>query len=139
MAIARGAWGRAEVLAEQAQSVLRRAGIEESYPTPLVCAVQARIALHRGDAPAIRQGLVSAQRMRYLLTYALPYFAVQTRIELIRVYLALADLAGARTLMQEIDELLERRPDLGSLVDQARSFGPASQTITVQAPEERRR
>jgi LuxR family maltose regulon positive regulatory protein len=55
-----------------------------------------------------------------LLTYALPYLAVQARIELIRVHLALADLAGARTLMREVDELLRRRPGLGNLVDEAR-------------------
>jgi LuxR family transcriptional regulator, maltose regulon positive regulatory protein len=57
-----------------------------------------------------------------LLTYALPYFAVQARIELIRVHLALADLAGARTLMREVDELLRRRPGLGSLVGEAQAL-----------------
>ena len=119
VAMARGDWGRAEVLAGQARAVLRRAGIEESYATPLVCAVQARAALHRGDVPAARQELVSAQRLRHLLTYALPYFAVQARIELVRVHLALADLAGARTLMREIDELLRRRPGLGTLAGEA--------------------
>jgi LuxR family transcriptional regulator, maltose regulon positive regulatory protein len=36
-------------------------------------------------------------------------------MELARVHLALADLAGARTLMREIDELLRRRPGLGTL------------------------
>ena len=36
-------------------------------------------------------------------TYALPHVAVQARIELTRVYIALADLAGARTLMREVD------------------------------------
>ncbi|MGO9216665.1 MAG: hypothetical protein ACLP5E_02660 [Streptosporangiaceae bacterium] len=77
-----------------------RAGIEESFATPLVCALQARTALRRGDVPAARQELISAQRLRHLLTYALPYFAVQARIELIRVHLVLADLAGARTLMR---------------------------------------
>jgi LuxR family maltose regulon positive regulatory protein len=57
------------------------------------------------------------------MTYAAPVLAVQVRIELIRVYLALADLAGARTLMQEIDELLRRRPALGTLVDEAQALG----------------
>ncbi len=112
-------WDRAEVLAGQASAVLRRAGIAESYATPLVSAVQARSAMHRGDVPAARQQLVSAQRLRHLLTYALPYLAVQARIELIRVHLALADLPGARTLMREVDELLRRRPGLGNLVDEA--------------------
>ena len=122
VAIARGDWDRAEVLAGQAAAVLRRAGIEESYATPLVCAVQARAAMHRGDVPAARQELVSAQRLRHLLTYALPYFAVQARIELARVHLALADLAGARTLMREVDELLRRRPGLGTLAGEAQAL-----------------
>jgi LuxR family maltose regulon positive regulatory protein len=122
VAMARSDWGRAEVLAGQAGAVLRRAGTEESCATPLVSALRARTALHRGDVPAVRQELVSAQRLRHLLTYALPYFAVQARIELIRVHLALADLAGARTLMREVDELLRRRPGLGTLAGQAQAL-----------------
>jgi LuxR family maltose regulon positive regulatory protein len=122
VAIARGAWGRAEALAGQAGEVLRRAGIEDSYATPLVSAVSARAAMHRGDVPTARRELLSAQRLRHLLTYALPYFAVQARIELIRVHLALADLAGARTLMWEVDELLRRRPGLGNLSGQAQEL-----------------
>jgi DNA-binding CsgD family transcriptional regulator len=53
------------------------------------------------------------------MTYAQPHWAVQTRIELIRVHLALDDLAGAWTLMVEIDEILKRRPDLGTLIGEA--------------------
>ena len=99
---------------------MRQAGIEDSYATTLVCAVQGRVALNRGDVQAARRHLVSAQRTRSLLTYAFPHMAVQARIELIRVHLALGDLAGARTLMHEVDELLRRRPGLGSLVGEAR-------------------
>jgi hypothetical protein len=36
------------------------------------------------------------------------HLAVQARIELARAHLALADLAGARTLMREVDDLLRR-------------------------------
>jgi LuxR family maltose regulon positive regulatory protein len=57
-----------------------------------------------------------------LLTYAQPHTAVQARIELIRVHLALDDLAGARMLMGEIDELLKRRPGVGTLVDEAKAL-----------------
>jgi LuxR family transcriptional regulator, maltose regulon positive regulatory protein len=119
LAMARGQWDRAETFAEQARDVLRTAGAEESFATPLVCAVRARVHLHRGNVPAARQELVRAQRLRPLLTYALPHVAVQARIELARAHLALADLAGARTLAREIDDLLNRRPGLGTLVDQA--------------------
>jgi LuxR family maltose regulon positive regulatory protein len=88
----------------------------------LVCAVQARMALHRGDVPAARQELVTAQRQRHLLTYAEPHLAVQARIELIRVHLALADIAGARTLMHEVDEILRHRPGLGTLAGEAEAL-----------------
>jgi LuxR family maltose regulon positive regulatory protein len=119
VAMAHRQWSRAEVMADQASAVLHRVGIDESYAKPLVCAVRARVALHGGDAPAARQELVSAQRQRHLLTYAMPQLAVQARIELVRVHLALADLAGARTLMREIDELLRRRPGLRYLANEA--------------------
>jgi LuxR family maltose regulon positive regulatory protein len=122
IAIARGQWDRAAVLASQARAPLRQAGVEQSYVTPLACAVQARIALHRGDVPAARQQLVTAQRLRPVLTHAVPHLAVQARIELARAHLALADLPGARTLMREVDELLWRRPGLGTLADQAQGL-----------------
>ena len=64
-------------------------------------------------SPAARRELVSAQRLRSFLTYVFPHLAVQARLELIRVHLALADMAGARTLMREIDEILKRRPGPG--------------------------
>ena len=122
IAMARSEWDRAEALTGQAGTVLREAGIEESFATPLVRAMRARMALHRGDAQAARRELVSAQHPRRLLTYAFPHLAVQARIELIRAYLALADLAGARTLMREVDDLLRRRPGLGNLVGEAETL-----------------
>jgi LuxR family transcriptional regulator, maltose regulon positive regulatory protein len=117
LAMTRGEWSQAEAFAGQAREVERRAGIEELA----VCAVQARVAVHQGDMTAARRELVSAQRLRPSFT-AYPHLAVQTRIELIRVHLALADVAGARTLMREIDEILKRRPDLGVLVGEARAL-----------------
>ena len=122
VAMARSQWDRAEALAERAGTVLRRAGIEESYATPLVSAVRARTALHRSDLPAVHQELARAQRLRHLLTYALPHFAVQARVELARVHPALADLAGARTLMREVDHLLWRRAGLGTLAGEAQTL-----------------
>jgi LuxR family transcriptional regulator, maltose regulon positive regulatory protein len=118
LAMARGQWSRAEILADEAGAVLRRAKFEGA----LACAVQARVAVHRGDIPAARQHLVNAQRVRPTLTYAIPHLAVQARIELARAHLGLADIAGAKTLMREIDEVLRRRPALGNLADEARAL-----------------
>jgi LuxR family transcriptional regulator, maltose regulon positive regulatory protein len=134
LAMAGGDWSRAETLASQAGDPLRRIGMQSL----LVSAVRARAAMHRGDVAAARRDLVTAQRLRPLATYAIPHLAVQARIELARVHLALADVAGARTLMREIDEILKRRPGLGTLVGQARELrarlpaerGPASRGVS---------
>jgi LuxR family maltose regulon positive regulatory protein len=115
VAMARNQWNQAEALAGQARSLLDQAGLEDAT----VCAAQARVALHRGDVPAARRELASAQRLRSLLTYAQPHVAVQTRIELIRAHIALADISGARTLMREVDDVLKLRPGLGILVGEA--------------------
>jgi LuxR family maltose regulon positive regulatory protein len=114
-AMARNRWSQAGAFASQGHAKLRQARMEHAF----VCALQARVALHRGDAATARQELVTAQRLRHLLTYADPHLAVQARIELIRAHLALADMAGARMLMREVDEILLRRPGLGTLVGEA--------------------
>jgi LuxR family maltose regulon positive regulatory protein len=119
LAMAHNQWDRAKILADQAYAAaVRRSRFED----PVACTVLARVALHRGDLPAVRRQLVDAQRLRPALTYAMPVLAVQIRIELTRVHLALADLAGARTLMHEIDEMLRRRPDLGTLASEAQAL-----------------
>ena len=139
VAMDRHQWGQAEALASQARSVLQRAGIEKFC---LLCAVQARLALHRGEIAAARRELLSAHELRPLLTYAIPHLAIQFRIELIRVHLALSDVAGARTLMREVDELLKRRPRMGILVGEAGALrarlsrergpgGPRASTLTA--------
>jgi LuxR family maltose regulon positive regulatory protein len=120
--MARDDWDPAEELAREAPRVLHQGGSEDSYVTPLACAAQARVAMHRGDAAAARQHLVNAQRLRPVLTYAIPHVAVQARIQLARMHLALADTAGAKTLMREIDGILRRRPDLGTLVSNAQAL-----------------
>ena len=118
LAMARDQWDEAQKLAAEASAVLLRAEAE----APFANAVAARVAMHRGNVVTARRELVHAQRLRHLLTYATPHLAVQARIELIRVHLALADLAGARTLMGEIDEILRRRPNLGTLVAEAKAL-----------------
>ena len=141
--MARGHWSRAHALAGQAGTVLRQTGIEASYVTPLVCAAQARSALRQGDIPAARQHLISAQRLRSLQSYAIPHVALQTRIELARAHLALADPAGVRTLLREIDELLTRRPGLGTLAvglraQLARERGPRTPAASALTAAELR-
>ena len=130
----RGAWVQAEELTDQALRVIRRSRMEE-YPTSaLAYAAAARVALHRGNSAGCQELLTRAQRLRPRLTYALPYFAVQTRLELARAYLTLADAGGAATMLREIDTISRRRPDLGALPAEADELRASLTTLRTHAP-----
>ena len=119
LAISQGAWDQAEQHLSRAQSLTRQAHYEDYPLVTIIHAVAARVALHHNDRPRARDQLTRAQRLRPGLTYALPYLAVRTRIELARCHLALSDLAAAKTLLREIDEIRIRCPELGTFVGQA--------------------
>jgi LuxR family transcriptional regulator, maltose regulon positive regulatory protein len=108
-------WQQAATLAEQAHDVVRAGELDGYVASALVHAVAARVAVHQGGVPRAQQELARATRLRPLLTYALPYFAVQTLLELGRACLALDDAAGARVVLRQAREILRRRPDLGIL------------------------
>jgi LuxR family transcriptional regulator, maltose regulon positive regulatory protein len=112
-------WQQATTLSEQAQEVLRAGDLDGYVASALVHAVAARVAVHQGDVPRAQHQLARATRLRPLLTYALPYFAVQTLLELARTCLALDDAAGARVVLRQAREILRRRPDLGILPREA--------------------
>lgn len=80
-------------------------------------AASARAELRLGHWDAARTLLARAQHLTPLLTDAIPWLAVQARLELARAYVTLRDAAATRALLAEIDDVLERRPALGSLVD----------------------
>jgi LuxR family maltose regulon positive regulatory protein len=119
LAIGRQDWHDAETLVEQARSVVAKAHLEECVTSLVLYAASARVAVHHGNLDQAEQDLARAQQLRPRATHALPYYAVQARLELTRAYLALADMAAARRVLREVDDLLRRRPDLGTLVHQA--------------------
>jgi len=119
LAIGRREWSEAELLVERARSIARRAWLEEYVTSALLYAVAARVAVHRGEPAQALPDFAQTQRLRPKLTYALSFLAVQTRLELARAYVALTDVAAARTVLREADEVLRRRPDLGILGRQA--------------------
>jgi LuxR family transcriptional regulator, maltose regulon positive regulatory protein len=117
-------WSQAATLAEQAQGVVRAGELDGYVASALVHAVAARVAVHQGEVRQAQEQLARATRLRPLLTYALPYLAVQTLLELGRACLALDDAAGARVVLRQARDVLRRRPDLGILptqVDELRS------------------
>ena len=119
LAIGRQDWQDAETLVDQARSLVIKAHLEDCPTSIVVYAAAARVAIHHGNRDQADQDLARARQLQPQATHALPYYAVQARLELIRAYLALSDVAGARTVIREVDDLLRWRPDLGILRDQA--------------------
>jgi LuxR family maltose regulon positive regulatory protein len=119
LAIGRQDWQAAQTLVAQARSVVATAHLEACVTSLMLYAAGVRVAIHHGDLDQADQDLARAQQLRPQATRALPYYSVQARLELTRAYLALTDLAAARTVLSEVDELLRWRPDLGTLPEQA--------------------
>jgi LuxR family transcriptional regulator, maltose regulon positive regulatory protein len=118
IAMGRGEWDAAARLAAEARAEVDAGRIGEQVPGVLTDAIDARLAIHRGDPETARAHLAHAQRLRPLLTRALPWAAVRGRLDMAHAHLALADAPGARTLLAEIRDVLARRPDMGALVDE---------------------
>jgi LuxR family maltose regulon positive regulatory protein len=83
----------------------------------ITLAVSARLAIATGEPGRAREEFMRCQVLRPILTWAIAWNAVQVRLELARVALALTDIDGCRTLMGEIAGIIERRPDVGVLLD----------------------
>jgi LuxR family maltose regulon positive regulatory protein len=115
VAIERDDWRRGEALAKRAYLVVRSGRLGDDVPSALTEAVAARVAAHRGDLAAAGEHLARATRLRPALTWVLPHLAVQTLLQLAHAGLALDDPAGARAVLSQARQVLQRRPDLGTL------------------------
>jgi LuxR family maltose regulon positive regulatory protein len=119
IALGRGDRAGARGLSGDAYDVVVDRHLQDHVTNVLVFAVAARVGLHERDIDRAERLVVQAQRLRPGLTYAVPHFAVQARLELTRVLLGLGDGPGARTLLREVDHLAELRPRLGVLAGEA--------------------
>ena len=135
LAAARGAHGDADALACEASATAGSRRLGASVMRALELAASARAALHRGDRERAESEIAHANRLRPLLTHAVPWLSVQVGIELARTQLALADVAAARSLLLEIDGILRLRPGLGKLVDDAAVL--RSQIRALEEPDGR--
>jgi LuxR family transcriptional regulator, maltose regulon positive regulatory protein len=121
LAMARGDWEAAEGHAGDARAALG-AVHGEQMSGGVVDAVAARVALHHGERARARELLAHAARLRPLLSSALPWIAIRARLDLAHAHLAMADPAGARILVAEINDILHVRPRMGTLVEEHRSI-----------------
>ena len=122
LAARQGAWNEAGQAARAAQALVEEAGLGDYSSSALVYVAAARVAMHEGRHEDARASLASAHRLRPLLDYGLPWLTVQVGLELARSHLALAEAGPARTVLAEVEQVLELRPDLGILVEDAREL-----------------
>jgi LuxR family transcriptional regulator, maltose regulon positive regulatory protein len=122
VATERDDWSEAAALAEQALACMEDGNFDDYWTSAFVYAWAARAASNRGDTHQARELARRAARVRPLLTYAIPVLAVQALLELARTYVALGDRGGVRAILRQIDEILLRRPQLGSLPDDVKDL-----------------
>jgi LuxR family maltose regulon positive regulatory protein len=120
LAAARGDDVRAEQLILAARLLVDEHREPGAVAAALALAASAHVCL-RGEAARARADLERAEALVPLLTHALPWYAVQTNLELARVHLALADPAAAQAALDRAAVVLRRRPRLGTLVRDAAS------------------
>jgi LuxR family transcriptional regulator, maltose regulon positive regulatory protein len=122
LAARQGAWDDAGQRARAAQALVDEAGLGDYVSSALAHVATARVALHDARLEDARAALTRAHRMRPMLDHGLPWLTVQVGLELTRAHLALADPSAARTVLTETEQVLELRPDLGFLVEDAREL-----------------
>ncbi len=88
----------------------------------LIAAAEARIEVRSGNVDVARAALTVCQRLRPLLTRAIPWYAVQTLLEVAEAYRDLGDVKAARAVLLDAVEILTHRPDLGILGPRVRGL-----------------
>jgi LuxR family transcriptional regulator, maltose regulon positive regulatory protein len=123
IASARGDSLGAEALATEASRLVDSANLDGYVTSAMALATSARAQLRHGRWDSARAQLAKAQLLRPLLKEsALPWFGIQTRLELARAYLALRDRVGAHSLLAEVGEIVCLRPQVGTLSDETRTL-----------------
>ena len=104
--------------ASEARDAIVAGHLEGYSANALTSAVAARVALVQGDHARVERFMAEADAIRAKFTVALPPFAIQTRLELARCAIGLGDVRRARIYLDEADEVVRARPDLGVLNDE---------------------
>jgi LuxR family maltose regulon positive regulatory protein len=117
LALAADDAGAAEALTADARDLLEETP-ERARPTSgLVRAAAARAYLRQGRWSDVPGELRAAEPPAASLGHALPWLAVQTHAALAAAYVALRDRDRARGALEQLELVVERRPDLGALSD----------------------
>ncbi len=114
-----GAHELADELSEEAQRLVTRDGVVGYPARALDSATTARRMIRHGRWNEARAALTAGQEVVPFVTVALPWLAVQIRLELARGLVTLRDGDAAQQLLDEAQDLLRRVPGLDMLAAKA--------------------
>ena len=134
LAMDRGEWAEAAGRLETALATIEESRMHDFVFTIPAFTGAARLSVHRSDLNDAHRQLTRAMRARPSATYLLPYHAVRLRLQLAKIYLAIADPGTVHQLLREIDDILARRPALGALVDEVKDFRSVLASGAVSKP-----
>jgi LuxR family transcriptional regulator, maltose regulon positive regulatory protein len=115
LAAAGGSWAEADDYLLRACGTAEEHGLEAHPGFALALALSARSHLRNGLWNDAQAAIAGAQRLLPRLTSALPWLAVQARLELASAFVMLRDAHAAVVLLAQVDEILAARPRLGRL------------------------
>ena len=132
VAMGRNDWSAATAFAQQGLNVVEKRDLTDYLVALPVFAVLARTAIHAGDVTAARVYAARAMRLRAQCSPAVPAF-VFFLVQLAHAYLELADPAGARATVDQVRDILQRRPDLGVVVGQVEALRSRLEATSADA------
>jgi len=132
VAIDRHDWPAAAAFVSRALSIVHEGHFDDYLMSILVFAVAARTAVHQGNVVQAREHVARAARLRPLCTSAFPV-STQFLLQLARAHLDLSDAAGARTVLRQVRDIIQVRPDLGAVPEQADELQSMVDTVRTGA------
>jgi LuxR family maltose regulon positive regulatory protein len=131
IAFGRGDAPAAEAFAAEVRDLVERSELFTYVTSGIALAVSARALLRHGNWAEARSELAKAEGLGPSPgPTPFPWLAVQTRLELARVYLALRDGPAARALVAELSDPRRFQPHLGVLADCAASLQEEAETLS---------
>jgi len=115
LAGARGDHQEAEALAVEACDLMGETELKDYSTSALALAASARAMLRHGMWEKARHQLTLAGNLLPRLTYALPWLAVQVRLEVGYACVTMRDRKGAQRMLEEVRAIFGVKPKLGAL------------------------
>ncbi|MFL5680587.1 MAG: LuxR C-terminal-related transcriptional regulator, partial [Chloroflexota bacterium] len=110
-----GEWVAADALIAEPRARALEAGERRNGALLVVFAVDARIAIARGDTVRAREDLDIAQEMWPTTSHAAPWLSVDALLHLVQAYLSLSEIKTAQAVLRHAEQIARRRPDMGTL------------------------